>query len=162
LRAGGDPADGAALFPILMRATAVLPEGSWDAAGARDTITLDYDRRHRRRILLRTDGGAELLLELKETTHLRDGDGLDCGDDGIVRVIAATENLLEITGSRELLIRLAWHLGNRHLDVAFEGPALRIRTDHVIAAMVAQLGGTITERLAPFDPESGAYAHGHG
>ena len=130
---------------------------------ARDTITLDYDRRHRRRILFRTDAGADLLLDLKETMHLRNGDGLDCGEDGIVRVVAAVETLLEITAEPKMLIRLAWHLGNRHLDVAFHGAALRIREDRVIASMVIGLGGAVSKIEAPFDPESGAYAgHGHG
>lgn len=144
-----------------MRATGVLPAGGWDAGRAVDTITLDYDRRHRRRIRLRTDAGAELLLDLRETTHLRDGDGLDCGEDGVVRVIAAEEPLVEITADPELLIRLAWHLGNRHLDVSFHGSTLRIRADHVIEAMVVGLGGTVRHVTASFDPESGAYAHGH-
>lgn len=142
-----------------MRATRIIPHGDWPAA---DTITLDYHHRHRRRIRLRTDSGADLLLDLAETTHLRDGDGLDCGEHGIVRVIAAAEPLAEITGDPALLIRLAWHLGNRHLDVAFRGTSLLIRSDHVIEAMVTGLGGTITRSEAAFDPESGAYAHDHG
>jgi urease accessory protein len=142
-----------------MRATAVVPGGTWIA---RDTITLDYHHRHRRRIRLRTDGGADLLLDLAETTHIRDGDGLDCGADGMVRVIAAAEPLAEITGDPALLIRLAWHLGNRHLDVSFRGASLLIRSDHVIEAMVVGLGGTVTRSAAAFDPESGAYAHDHG
>jgi urease accessory protein len=142
-----------------MHASAVLPSGAWEPA---DTITLDYHHRHRRRIRLRTDGGADLLLDLAETTHLRHGDGLDCGADGIVRVIAANEPLAAITGPPDLLIRLAWHLGNRHLDVSFLGASLLIRSDHVIEAMVIGLGGTITRSEAAFDPESGAYAHDHG
>lgn len=142
-----------------MRATKVRPQGDWRAA---DSITLDYHHRHRRRIRLRTDAGGDLLLDLTNTTHLRDGDGLDCGEDGIVRVIAAAEPLAEITGDAALLIRLAWHLGNRHLDVAFRGAALLIRADPVIEAMVIGLGGTVAHRLATFDPESGAYAHDHG
>jgi urease accessory protein len=142
-----------------MRATKIIPHGDWTAA---DTITLDYHHRHRRRIRLRTDSGADLLLDLAETTHLRDGGGLDCGEGGIVRVIAAAEPLAEITGDPALLIRLAWHLGNRHLDVAFRGTSLLIRSDHVIEAMVTGLGGTITRSEAAFDPESGAYAHDHG
>lgn len=141
-----------------MRATTILPQGDWSATG---TITLDYDHRHRRRIRLRTDAGADLLLDLAETTHIRDGDGLDCGADGIIRVIAAAEPLAELTGPPELLIRLAWHLGNRHLDVAFRGTSLLIRADHVIEAMVTGLGGTVTRSNAAFDPESGAYAHDH-
>ena len=140
-----------------MRAIQALPAGSWGAA--QDAVTLDYDRRHRRRIMLRTNSGADCLLDLKETAHLRDGDGLLCEEGAILRVIAAREALVEITADPPLLIRLAWHLGNRHLDVAFAGNALRIRADHVIEAMVQGLGGFVTHLEAPFDPESGAYAH---
>lgn len=148
-----------------MRATSVLRAGTWPVDRALDSVTLDYDRRHRRRLSLTTDRGTNLLLDLREATHLRDGDGLDCGDDGIVRVVAAPEALAEITAPPDLLIRIAWHLGNRHLDVAFEsgasGDALRIRGDHVIEAMVHGLGGTVAPVTAPFDPESGAYDGHH-
>ncbi len=140
-----------------MRAMRILPAGSWDAA--QDAVTLDYDRRRRRRIMLRADSGMECLLDLKETAHLRDGDGLLCEDGAIIRVIAAPEPLAEITADPPLLIRLAWHLGNRHLEVAFAGASLRIRADHVIEAMVAGLGGNVAHLQAPFDPEPGAYTH---
>jgi urease accessory protein len=143
-----------------MRAVSILPAGAWDAAKARDSVTLDHDRRRRRRLMLRTDTGADCLLDLKATVHLRDGDGLLGEDGAIIRVIAAPEPLAEITADDPaLLIRLAWHLGNRHLDVAFAGNALRIRADHVIEAMAEGLGGHVGHLSAPFDPESGAYAH---
>lgn len=146
----------------MMRAERILPRGTWEAARAVDVITLDYDRRYRRRIRLRTDAARELLLDLPEAVHVRDGDGLDCGAEGIVRVVAATEAIAEITGDAALLIRLAWHLGNRHLDVAFGDGALVIRSDHVIEAMVQGLGAQVVRRMATFDPESGAYVHDHG
>jgi urease accessory protein len=38
---------------------------------------------------------------------------------------------------------------------------LVILFDHVIADMVRALGATVVERMAPFNPEGGAYAHGH-
>ncbi|MHB1304234.1 MAG: urease accessory protein UreE C-terminal domain-containing protein [Acidiphilium sp.] len=78
-----------------------------------------------------------------------------------VRVVAAAETLAEITAEPALLIRLAWYLGNRHLDVSFHGAALRICADHVIEAMAAGLGGAVRRIEAPFDPEPGAYTH-HG
>ena len=53
------------------------------------------------------------------------------------------EPLLEISApAPDLLIRLAWHLGNRHLSAQFLPGALRILDDHVIADMVRGLGGT--------------------
>ena len=79
---------------------------------------------------------------------------------------SAAEPVIEIAAdSPGDLLRIAWHLGNRHLPLqALEG-RLRIRADHVIAAMVEGLGGHITRLDAPFDPEIGAYAgatHSHG
>ena len=58
------------------------------------------------------------------------------------------------------LIRLAWHLGNRHLETEIGAKWLRIRRDHVIAAMLRGLGARVAEIEAPFQPEGGAYAHG--
>ena len=59
-----------------MRAETVLPAGTWDAATEFDRVLIDFDRRHRRRILLRTEQGREVLLDLPQAVRLRDGDGL--------------------------------------------------------------------------------------
>ena len=58
------------------------------------------------------------------------------------------------------LIRIAWHLGNRHLPVQLLDDRIRIRADHVIGEMVEGLGGHVDRIEAPFDPEAGAYAGG--
>jgi len=144
-----------------MRAAAVLPSGTWDAAAEIDRVQIDFDRRHRRRILLRTVQGREVLLDLPQAVRLRDGDGLAVSD-GVIRVCASPEKLLEISahnaGAR---VRIAWHLGNRHLPVQLLGHRIRIRADHVIADMVQALGGHVEPIEAPFDPEAGAYDGGH-
>ena len=144
-----------------MRAQLVLPAGSWDRAEQRGTVAIDFDRRHRRRFMLHTEAGQEILIDLPRAARLRDGDGLKLDEGGVVRVIAAPEPLLEIHahGPAEL-VRIAWHLGNRHLPVQLMGEAVRIRADHVIADMVHGLGGHVHAIEAPFDPEAGAYA-GH-
>ena len=145
-----------------MRAREVLPAGSWDPAGAPDQVSIDFDRRFRRRILLRTDGGRDVLLDLPQAVRLRDGDGLLLEDGGIVRVVAVAEKLLEIHAHSDAeLVRIAWHLGNRHLPVQLIRDRIRIREDHVIAEMVELLGGHVETIEAPFDPEAGAYAGGH-
>jgi len=142
-----------------MRAHRVLPSGGWDPARETDKVTLDFDHRHRRRIALTTEAGAALLLDLPQTTHLRDGDGLECDTGAVVRVQARPEPLLELTAADAAeLARLAWHLGNRHLPVQVLHGALRIRHDHVIAAMAEALGASVRHLDAPFDPEQGAYA----
>jgi urease accessory protein len=144
----------------MTRIDQVLPAGTWDQATTRDTVLIDFDRRHRRRIALTTEGGAEILLDLPHAVRLRDGDGLATAS-GIIRVRARPEPLLEIHAHDDgELVRIAWHLGNRHLPVQLLGDRIRIRTDHVIAAMVEGLGGHVDEIEAPFDPEPGAYAAG--
>ena len=146
----------------MMRAIAVLPAGTWNASAAIDSVLLDQDHRHRRRITLRTESSAELLLDLPQAARLRDGDGLALEGGDLVRVSAKPEPLLEIRAHDHVtLVRIAWHLGNRHLPVQVFDKRLRIRVDRVIADMVMQLGGCIQEIDAPFDPEPGAYSGDH-
>jgi urease accessory protein len=145
----------------MKRFTAVVPAGRFDPAAASDRVVLDYDSRHRRRIVLHGEAGTVVLLDLSEAAHLRDGDALQGEDESLVLVAAAPERLVEIrAGSQAELIRIAWHLGNRHLPTQLLPDALRIRTDHVIEEMVRGLGGTVSAIEAPFDPEGGAYGHG--
>jgi urease accessory protein len=141
----------------MIRATAISRAGEWQTAAG--DITLDYDRRHRRRLRLQTDH-SEILLDLPEAIHIREGDALALEDGSYIAVHAAPEAVLEIRAAdADTLARLAWHLGNRHLAVQFLPGALRILHDHVIAAMILGLGGAAVQLTAPFDPESGAYAH---
>ncbi len=83
-----------------MRAHAVLPAGAWDPAEQRGSVAIDFDRRHRRRIVLHTDTGRDLLVDLPQAARLRDGDGLLLDGGGVVRVVAAPEALLEIHAHR--------------------------------------------------------------
>lgn len=145
------------------RAHHVLPAGEWDAGQEADRVLLDFDRRHRRRLLLHTEGGRDVLLDLPHAARLRDGDGLALDGGGVVRVCARPEPLLDIHAHDPAeLVRIAWHLGNRHLPVQLLGARIRIRADHVIEEMVRALGGHVAAIEAPFDPEGGAYAGGHG
>jgi urease accessory protein len=143
----------------MRRAIAVHLCGCWREAEAADTVTLAYLDRHRRRIRLVADSGETFLLDLARAYHLAEGDGLELDNGTYVRVRAAPEPVLEIEAEdRAGLLRIAWHLGNRHLPLQVAGERLRIRADHVIAEMVAGLGGRLTRLDAPFDPEVGAYA----
>lgn len=125
------------------------------------TVTLDHDARWRRRALLRTDEGLDVLLDLPEARELREGEALTLDDGRHVLVRAAAEGLAAITaGTPAELARLAWHIGNRHLPVAIEESRLLIRRDRVIEAMLAGLGATVVHVEGPFRPEGGAYGHG--
>lgn len=142
----------------MRRAIAVHHRGQWPEDKALDTVTLAYLDRHRRRIRLVADSGQTFLLDLPRASHLAEGDGLELDSGGYIRVCAAPEPVIEITAQdRQALLRIAWHLGNRHLPLQVAGERLRIRADHVIAEMVAGLGGRPTALEAPFDPEIGAY-----
>jgi len=122
-------------------------------------VTLAYVDRHRRRVRLVADSGESFLLDLARAHHLTDGDGLELDTGGFIGVRAAPEPIFEIeAANRAALLRIAWHLGNRHLPLQVTGERLRIRADHVIADMVTGLGGRVTRLQAPFDPEIGAYA----
>jgi urease accessory protein len=143
----------------MRRAIAVHLRGNWSEDTAVDSVTLSYLDRHRRRIRLVADSGEAFLLDLPRARHLADGDGLELESGGCLRVRAAPEPVIEIEAAeRATLLRIAWHLGNRHLAVQVAGERLRIRTDHVIADLVTGLGGRIAHIEAPFDPEIGAYA----
>ena len=150
----------------MIRATEVRGQYRWTEAPA-DTVVLDFDDRHRRRMAMTGTRGLEFLLDLENAVALRGGDALVLEDGRLVEVVAAPEPLVEIRGADpQHLVRIAWHLGNRHLPTQIMGKGLRIRRDHVIEEMVKGLGARVIEIEAPFDPEGGAYAaahdHGHG
>jgi urease accessory protein len=144
----------------LIRATQVRGQHRWSEAPA-DTIVLDFDDRHRRRMAMTGTRGLEFLLDLESAVALRGGDALVLEDGRLIEVVAAPEPLIEIRcNDPQHLVRVGWHLGNRHLPTQIMGKALRIRRDHVIEAMVKGLGARVIEIEAPFDPEGGAYAGG--
>ncbi|MCA3451833.1 MAG: urease accessory protein UreE [Rhodobacter sp.] len=139
----------------LPKAQEVHRRGHW--ADAADSVTLGYDERILRRRRLVTAGGTAVLVDLPETTSLDHGDALELSDGRLVEVVAAAEPVLVITGD---LPRIAWHIGNRHTPCQIEGGRMLIRRDHVLEAMLRQLGAGVAEAVAPFTPEGGAYGHG--
>ncbi|MDR3464944.1 MAG: urease accessory protein UreE [Xanthobacteraceae bacterium] len=149
----------------MIRAFAVMAPSRWRGKPVADTVVLDFDDRHRRRMAMTGTRGLDFLLDLEEAVALRGGDALVLEDGRLVEVVAAPEPLIEIHSTDpQHLVRIAWHLGNRHLPVQIARRGLRIRRDHVIEDMVRGLGGRVVEIEAPFDPEGGAYAggaHGH-
>jgi len=147
---------------MMRSAFAIVPAGQWDRKFAVDQVTLDSNERHRRRVVLTAERGLAFLLDLPHATVLRDGDGLVLDDGAIVRVAGKLESLVEISAaSMRDLVRIAWHIGNRHVDVQIVGDKLRIQRDHVLEEMLHGLGAQLTHIDAPFEPESGAYGHHH-
>jgi urease accessory protein len=148
----------------MLRAVSIERAGTWSGACA-DRVVLDFDQRHRRRIAMRGEGGLAFLLDLEETARLRHGDALVLEDGRRVAIAAAAEPLAEMRcDDVHHLIRVAWHLGNRHLPTMIDAERLLIRRDDVIEDMARGLGAAVAHVEAPFEPEGGAYAgggHGH-
>lgn len=138
----------------------VLRAGQWTGTPVARLI-VDYEGRFLRRKRLVTDTGEDVLVDLAQTLSLEPGDALEA-EGGLIEIAAAAEPLLRITGGD--LVRLAWHIGNRHTPCQVAGDHLLIRADHVLADMLAHLGAEVTPIEAPFRPEGGAYGHGrtHG
>lgn len=149
----------------MQRAHRILPAAEVVDATVALTLTLDLESRRKRRQVVRADEGEEVLIDLAEPPQLGHGDGLVLADGRVARVVAEPEALTAVAaGPGCPLVKLAWHLGNRHLAVQFDAARLLIRRDHVVEAMLAGLGARLVHVTAPFDPEPGAYAphHGHG
>jgi urease accessory protein len=130
-----------------------------------DTVVLDHEERRRRRGVVKSVSGMEFLVDLADAPMLHAGDAYVLEDGRMIEIVAAPEELLEARAKDPLhLTRIAYHLGNRHLECEITARAIRIRRDHVIADMLKGLGARVTEIEAPFHPEGGAYhqgGHGH-
>lgn len=143
------------------------------ASQADDSLTLPFDLRIRGRLKAVSDTGRQLGLFLDRGPVLRDGEGL-CAENGeVVRVHAAVEPVVTARIAAGLpLARLAYHLGNRHVQLALGEDDqtssglrgfVRFPPDHVLEELAERLGATLEHHEAPFDPEPGAYTQlGHG
>ncbi|MBQ0832981.1 urease accessory protein UreE [Marinobacter sp.] len=140
-----------------------------------DTLTLPYELRIRGRLKAVTDSGRDVGLFLDRGPVLRHGDLLQASSGEVIRVCAADEPVTTAFIDSGLpLGRLCYHLGNRHVSLAVGSEAdgrywVRFPPDHVLEELALLLGATLSHHEAPFDPESGAYAHagreqshGHG
>jgi len=139
------------------------------------SVELDWDTRQKSRFDATDSGGRALGVFLPRGTAVRGGDVLVAEDGSLVRVLAAPQPVLRVThcphhGSPFDLLRAAYHLGNRHVQLELKPDHLQLEPDHVLADMLRQMHLIVSETSAPFEPESGAYAaaapaaaaHGHG
>ena len=146
----------------MLRATSVVRKAAVRPDRVVDTLTLDHDDRNRRRLALKGDGGLDILLDLDKATALGDGDAVKLEDGRLVLVKAAPQSLLEIRAENPLrLMRVAWHIGNRHTPAEITADAIYIENDHVLAEMVRGQGCAMQAVMRPFQPERGAYDHDH-
>ena len=152
----------------MLRATQTVRKPAVKAEKLVDSVSLDHEGRHRRRIQLTGDKGTAFFLDLEKATVLNDGDALKLDDGSLILVKAALQKLVEIrTDNPARLMKAAWHIGNRHTPAEVTADALYIEEDHVLVEMLRGLGCAVTVVERPFQPERGAYDqgghhHGHG
>jgi urease accessory protein len=149
----------------------VIPAAAVDQASdaPNGIVTLTFEERRRSRLLAHLDDGRELALRLPRGTVLRDGDRLRARDGSVVVAVRAAAESLSVGNTRHphLLTRAAYHLGNRHVPVEIGPGWVAYAHDHVLDALVRALGLEIEARVAPFEPEVGAFhtergGHHHG
>ena len=144
----------------MLRAVSHLP-ASHDRGAPIDSITLAHDERRLRRKLLTCAAGTEVMVDFPATLTLEHNGALELEDGRIIAILAAPELLYQIRASSPAhLVRLAWHIGNRHTSAQLEEARILIKRDHVLKTMLEGLGADITDVTEPFFAEHGAY-HSH-
>jgi len=144
----------------MLRAVTILPPDH-SQGPAFDRVVLEHDERRLRRKLLRLVGGSEVMVDFPQTITLEHLSALQLDDGRLVEIVAAEELLYAITARDTAhLVRLAWHIGNRHTSAQLEDGRILIKRDHVLRTMLEGLGATVTAVTEPFYAEHGAY-HSH-
>ena len=127
-----------------------------------EKITLTFHQREKSRLKVVLPSQEEIGLFLPRGTVLKEGDVLSNDKGQMLEVIAAAETVSTVKADDpHLLLRIAYHLGNRHVSLQVENTWLRYAHDHVLDDMVALLGGVVLVEQATLHPESGAYGGGH-
>ena len=124
-------------------------------------LTLSSDERRILRGKRLTDCDQEIILQLPREGKLNDGDILSTSESNFyVEIIAKTENLIEISSNSKIeLIKTAYHLGNRHVEVEIEEDILLTKGDYVIENMLKNFNVDIANIQKKFFPERGAHSH---
>ena len=124
-------------------------------------LTLSSDERRILRGKRLTDCDQEIILQLPRKGKLNDGDILSTNESNLyLEIIAKKENLIEISSNSKIeLIKTAYHLGNRHVDVEIEKDSLLTKSDYVIKNMLNNFNVDVLNTQRKFSPETGAHSH---
>ena len=124
-------------------------------------LTLSSDERRILRGKRLTDCDQEIILQLPRKGKLNDGDILSTNESNLyLEIIAKKENLIEISSNSKIeLIKTAYHLGNRHVEVEIEKDSLLTKSDYVIKNMLNNFNVNVLNTQRKFSPETGAHSH---
>ena len=76
----------------------------------------------------------------------------------VVSIVAAHEDVIRISSENRLkLLKAAYHLGNRHVEIELHDKELYLLNDVVMKKMLEGQGFEIARIQRPFSPEMGAY-----
>ena len=107
-----------------------------------------------------TLNGIEVILNLpRGGGWLIPGEVLK-SDDSLfyVTIEAAKEDLIKVSSDNRLkLLKAAYHLGNRHVEIEFHEREIYLLNDVVMRKMLEQQGFEIEFAQGAFSPEIGAY-----
>jgi len=139
-------------------ASAQLADGDPSQHASLPAVCLNHELRSRSRLKAQLSDGRAVGIVLARGSIMRGGDLL-LGPSLRVRVVAAEEDVIDASAEDPaLLVRAAYHLGNRHVPVQVAQAGLRLGWDSVLADMLSGLGLSLRRVRAPFEPEAGAYA----
>lgn len=126
-------------------------------------LELTLEDRQRSRLAAMLPNGRAVAVILARGESMQHGDVL-CGESGErVRVQAAPEMLMLIRAVNQFeLMRIVYHLANRHVRAMLLPDAVLIEPDPVLAELVRRLGGTVEQTRQAFLPEGGAYSASAG
>ena len=122
-------------------------------------IYLTYEERQKNRLQKKTESGDDFLMLANRGKFLHCGDFLKSSSGKVIKIDCAKEKLLHITCEEPLtLIKVAYHLGNRHAKVQIQMSYIRVLADSVLEDMVMGIGAKVVRVYDVFNPEVGAYA----
>ena len=124
-------------------------------------LTLSSDERRILRGKRFTDCDQEIIFQLPRKGKLNDGDILLTNESNLfVKIFAKNEDLIEISSKSKLeLIKTAYHLGNRHVEVEIQEGILLTKSDYVIENMLKNFNVNFVDTQKKFFPERGAHNH---
>jgi urease accessory protein len=160
----------------MLTVSKLVPQGRGLSAVLRKraaSLELDWDVRSKSRFDAVDSLGRRIAVFLSRGQVVRGGDVLVVEDGSLLRIVAAPQPVLVVRhcpehGSSFDLLRAAYHLGNRHVQLELQADRLQLEPDHVLADMLRQMHLIVSAEQAAFEPEAGAYAsdghahRGHG
>jgi len=129
------------------------------------SVELDWDVRCKSRFDATDSSGRALGVFLPRGSVVRGGDVLVAEDGSLIAVKAAAQPVMVVRhhaqhGSPFDLLRAAYHLGNRHVQLELQADRLLLEPDHVLADLLKHMHLLVSHEHAQFEPEAGAYAGG--